>query len=221
MAPRECECWFSRDDLKGKKRTVNSLSPHVRKFKTVLDSVSWIPDSLSLELGFRNPIVSRIRIPWAVFRIPKTRIPEFASKTYPGFPYLGRSLSLKWPSSVWKNVVNRGWFIDRSRKGMGLRKEENRRSSGPLPLIATHLDPSWCTPFSSAETFLCRREAGERKKARARWEGKREEARPTFSLFPLSRFRLLFSIIAIFIGIPNGSFCGGERKYANFWIIRV
>ena len=185
MAPREGECWFSRDDLKGKKRTVNSLSPHVRKFKTVLDSVSWIPDSLSLELGFRNPIVSRIRIPWAVFRIPKTGIPEFASKTFPGFPYLGRSLSLKWPSSVWKNVVNRGWFIDSSRKGMGLRKEEYRRSSGPLPLIATHLDPSWCTPFSSAETSLCRREAGERKKARGTMRREKRGSEAHFFSLPI------------------------------------
>ena len=178
MAPREGECWFSRDDLKGKKRTVNSLSPHVRRFKTVLNSVSWIPDSLSLELGFRNPIVSRIRI-------PKTRIPEFASKTFPGFPYLGRSLSLKWPSSVWKNVVNRGWFIDSSRKGMRLRKEENRRSSGPLPLIATHLDPSWCTPFSSAETSLCRREAGERKKARGTMRREKRGSEAHFFSLPI------------------------------------
>ena len=38
MAPSDSECWISSDDLKEKKRTVNSVSPLVRESKTVLDS---------------------------------------------------------------------------------------------------------------------------------------------------------------------------------------
>ena len=54
----------------------------------ISDSKYWIPDSLSVELGFRISIVSGpFRIPWAVFRIPKPRILES------GIPYMGRKSS--------------------------------------------------------------------------------------------------------------------------------
>ena len=70
------------------------------------------------------------------------------------------------------------------------------------------------TSLSSAETSWCCGEAGEKEKesARARWEGEREKrGSRTFSLFPsFPAHFLFFSIIAIFIGIPSGSLCGGE-----------
>ena len=37
---------------------LKARSRHVRESKTILDSKPWIPDSLSVELGFRIPIVS-------------------------------------------------------------------------------------------------------------------------------------------------------------------
>ena len=51
---------------------------------------------------------------------------------------------------------------------------------------------------------------GERKRERARHDGKGKERReaPAFSLFPFSRAHfLIFPIIAILIGIPSGSLC--------------
>ena len=63
-------------------------------------------------------------------------------------------------------------------------------------------------PLSSAEAFLCCREAGEKEKESrgTMGSGTREETReaPVFSLFPSFLARFLFSIIAIFIGIPSG-----------------
>ena len=66
-----------------------------------LDSIPWIPDSryrirdsLSVVLGFWIPIVSKFRIPGAVFWIPKPRIPDSTSKNYliaeSRFPYIER-----------------------------------------------------------------------------------------------------------------------------------
>ena len=54
-------------------------SPHVRKSRTVLDS------------GFHSLL--GFRFPWAVLRIPKSRIPDSISKIFPdsGFPYMGRN----------------------------------------------------------------------------------------------------------------------------------
>ena len=54
-------------------------SPHVRKSRTVLDS------------GFHSLL--GFRIPWAVLRIPKPRIPDSISKIFldSGFPYMGRN----------------------------------------------------------------------------------------------------------------------------------
>ena len=54
------------------------------------------------------------------------------------------------------------------------------------------------------------------------WGGrKRERANHVFSLFPSSpALFLFFSIIAIFIGIPSGSLCGGESHKIEskaFW----
>ena len=76
---------------------------------------------------------------------------------------------------------------------------------------------------SSAESSLCCGEAGEKKKkARgARWEGERKKrGLPAFSLFPSSPTLFLFSIIAIFIGIPSGSLCRGERSSNRFHVNR-
>ena len=39
-----------------------------------------ISDSLIVELWFWIPIVGEFQIPWAVFRVPKTRIPPFEAK---------------------------------------------------------------------------------------------------------------------------------------------
>ena len=58
---------------------------------SILDSGFWIPlcgfqipitgfQSLSKEIGFRIPKFAGFRIPWAVFRIPKPRIPDSTSK---------------------------------------------------------------------------------------------------------------------------------------------
>ena len=65
-------------------------------------------------------------------------------------------------------------------------------------------------PLSSAEAFLCCREAGEKlkkKRAGARWEVEREKRQERLPSFPSSHRYLraiYFSIIAIFIGIPSG-----------------
>ena len=54
---------------------------------------------------------------------------------------------------------------------------------------------------------------GERKRERAGHDGKEKDIReaPVLSLFPSSRRASYFSITAIYIGIPSGSLCGGER----------
>ena len=85
------------------------LSPHVRESKTVLDSRFHTVDSrycilqcLSVEFGFWSPIFSGIRIPWAVFLIPKPTISNskaydfpFQNKIFPdwGFGIPGRLLT--------------------------------------------------------------------------------------------------------------------------------
>ena len=73
-------------------------------------------------------------------------------------------------------------------------------------------------PLSSVEASLCCRETGEKEKesAEERWEGEREKK--GFRLFPLPIIRRALSIftnIAIFIGIPSGSLCGGELESIN------
>jgi len=53
-----------------------------------------------------------------------------------------------------------------------------------------------------------------KKKARgARWEGEREKRGlfPPFRSSLVPRALSIFFIIAIFIGVPSGSLCGGER----------
>ena len=74
--------------------TSPNVSPHVKKSKTVLHSGFHAVDS-----GFQvvnpnsqwNSLNSRFqslvgfRIPWAVFRIPKPRIPDSTRKNFPGF----------------------------------------------------------------------------------------------------------------------------------------
>ena len=55
--------------LGAKERTNNKLR------SWILDSITWIPDYLPVELGFR--------IPWAEFRIPKSRSPNSRSKNFP------------------------------------------------------------------------------------------------------------------------------------------
>ena len=60
-----------------------------------------------------------------------------------------------------------------------------------------------------------------KKRKRAGDDGKEKE-RKRGPLFPSSHRpprAIYFSIIVIFIGIPSGSLCAGERKYAGFWII--
>ena len=42
--------------------------------------LNWIPDSLSVELGFRTPIISGMRI---VFRIPEAQDSRFHKKIFP------------------------------------------------------------------------------------------------------------------------------------------
>ena len=65
---------------------------------------------------------------------------------------------------------------------------------------------------------MCCRETWEKEKESAgdQWEGGREKKR--FRLFPLPIIRRalsIFTIIAIFIGIPSGSLCGGELESLN------
>jgi len=52
---------------------------------------------MSLELGLGITVVSRIRIPWAVFRIPKPGILDsgFHKQTFSRFPYIGRTERMK------------------------------------------------------------------------------------------------------------------------------
>ena len=69
------------------------VSPRARESKTVLDSVFHAVDSgfqlldpslsqWNLESGFQSLV--GFRIPWAVFRIPKPRIPDSTSRNFPG-----------------------------------------------------------------------------------------------------------------------------------------
>ena len=72
-------------------------------------------------------------------------------------------------------------------------------------------------PLSSAETALrCREVGGERKRERAGHDGKGKKRReaPAFSLFPSFPRAFYYLIIAIFIGMPCGSICGGESCFA-------
>ena len=62
-----------------------------------------------------------------------------------------------------------------------------------------------------------------KKRKRAGDDGTEKE-RKRGPLFPSSHRptrAIYFSIIVIFIGIPSGSLCAGERKYAGFWIISL
>ena len=75
-------------------------------------------------------------------------------------------------------------------------------------------------PLSSAEVSLCCWGAGEKKKKTARgeqWEGgQRREAFSRLSPLPIvPRALSIFSIIAIFIGIPSRNLCGGESWNAD------
>ena len=61
------------------------------------DSRCWIWDSWPRELGFRIPIASGFRNPWAVFQIPKLEFQILQAKFFrkqkvldSGFPYMGR-----------------------------------------------------------------------------------------------------------------------------------
>ena len=61
-------------------------------------------------------------------------------------------------------------------------------------------------------SLFCRRRLGRKKKKalRARREGEREEEGSLFLLSTVPRALSVFSIIAIFVGIPRGSL--GERE---------
>ena len=66
---------------------------------------------------------------------------------------------------------------------------------------------------------MCLREAGDReKRKRAGDDGKGKERKrgPLFTSSHRPPRAIYFSIIVIFIGIPSGSLCAGERKYAGF-----
>ena len=81
--------------------------------------------------------------------------------------------------------------------------------------IASHADVLRGSSLSPPQRPLCVVGRLGRKKERARvarWEGERENR--GYRLFPLPivpRALSVFLIIAIFIGIPSGSLCGGER----------
>ena len=72
------------------------------------------------------------------------------------------------------------------------------------------------------QNTLCQKDAAggervERKRVGDNGKGKRGSEVPTFLLFPPSNERLLFFIIAVFIGIPSESLCRGERtKHVAF-----
>lgn len=75
----------------------NCASPHVKEFQTVLDSGSepWIPALCHWNFDSGFPSLVGFRIPQAVFRIPKPKIPAFTTKISriqeSGFPSIGRS----------------------------------------------------------------------------------------------------------------------------------
>ena len=63
-----------------------------------------------------------------------------------------------------------------------------------------------------------------RKKRKRAGDDGTEKERKRGPLFPSSHRptrAIYFSIIVIFIGIPSGSLCAGERKYAGFGIISL
>ena len=71
---------------------------------------------------------------------------------------------------------------------------------------------------------MCLREAGQSKKRKRAGDDGKEKERKRGPLFPVSHRpprAFYFSIIVIFIGIPSGSLCAGERKYPGFWIISL
>ena len=61
----------------------------------------WIADSLSVEL--RIPIVSGIRIPKAMFQIPKPKIPDSTSRN---FPDSGIRIPLRGDRSILRKIFN-------------------------------------------------------------------------------------------------------------------
>ena len=78
---------------------------------------------------------------------------------------------------------------------------------------------------SSGEASLCWGEAGEKEKENARGtmgrgKRRRETSGSRHSLFSSSpaRFQFFLFDYCYFIGIPSGSFCGGERRCLCFWI---
>jgi len=96
MCFEQTEGWTSRPK--------DWVTSRFRPCKGIQDSLEfWIPrcrfrisgsgfQTLSLEFGFWISIVIGIRIPWAVFQIPKAKIPDSTSKRFPysGIPYMRR-----------------------------------------------------------------------------------------------------------------------------------
>ena len=95
--------------LNGRLCSTKTLSPHVRESKTSWDSGFHAVDSgfqvldsslgqWNLDSGFQSLV--GFRIPWAVFRIPKHRIPDSFScipdSTSKNFPQLRNPDSLTW-----------------------------------------------------------------------------------------------------------------------------
>ena len=62
-------------------------SPHIRPSKIVLDldSILWIPDSMSVELGFRTPIVSGMLDSLSFVQDSKALDLGFHKQGFPGF----------------------------------------------------------------------------------------------------------------------------------------
>ena len=81
------------------------------------DSRCWIWDSWPRELGFRIPIASGFRNPWAVFQIPKLEFQILQAKFFrkqkvldSGFPYMGRqSFILGYFIYQWISRANSCW----------------------------------------------------------------------------------------------------------------
>ena len=60
------------------------------------------------QLGFRIPIHSGFRIPWALFRIPKPRIPDSTKNKFSGFRFHKHNFSgfQKPDSLIWSDVFS-------------------------------------------------------------------------------------------------------------------
>ena len=114
-----------------------------------------------------------------------------------------------------------------TRLGTGIRGRATRVEGDFLTTASSFLPPLFsfvnAVTLSSAESSLCCGEAGEKKRKRAGHDGKGKDRRQASPPFPSSHRpprAFYFSIIAIFIGVPSGSLCGGERSSNRFDVNR-